>query len=750
MNCSTRNSHYIIIICSFLILINPILFSNYSAKAQQENLDVLTTGRRSPNVWLKWTDKEHFLIRHLIQEAMGQLEERDIEIAKLNSSSDWRNRQKYVRTTLIDILGPLPDKTPLNAQVTKRIQKSGFTVEHIVYESQPGFYVVSSLYLPEASKTEKTPAIIYLSGHTEEGYRSVTYQHKILNLVKKGFIVFAIDPYGQGERKHYTGSEAETLGITSASREHTYPGAQVFITGSSPAKYMIWDGIRAVDYLLTRDEVDPDRIGMTGRSGGGTQTSYIASIDNRVYAAAPEAFITSKRYLLQSIGAQDAEQNLFHGVYRKIDHSDYLIARAPLPTLMIGTTRDFISIQGFLETAEKVTGVYNTLGMDENFDVAVDEGRHGTTRKNREAMYAFFQKHLDHHGDHSDVDISQILTKEEMQVTESGQVLSSFGGETVFSLNRREALKLVEQITASREDLSTHLPSTLENARKLSGFRKPTKVKSPVYTGYYPRDGYTIEKFFIQGEGDYVVPYLLFVPDVPNNKALIYLNPDGKSIEAGQDGMIEPIVKKGFTVLAPDLLGHGEIALSDTFRGGGAFIGNVSYHVWHLSVLTGRSIAGIQAGDVVRLTQLLKNSYNMSEVYAVAERELSPVLLHAATFEPAISHVALLKPYSSYRAIVNTQYYRPDFLYSTVPGALTAYDLPDLAAAIAPRPLAILNVTDGAGRKMGGKNILQDYEGIQEDLKVIRQSFQIHNVPEKLVIDNIEDMYGYIYKWIDK
>lgn len=129
-------------------------------------------------------------------------------------------------------------------------------------------------------------------------------------------------------------------------KEHSYPGAQAFITGSSQAMFMIWDGIRAVDYLLSRKEVDPSRIGITGRSGGGTQSAYIAAFDDRIKAAAPENYITNFRRLLQSIGPQDAEQNMVSFIERGLDHPDLLIVRAPKPAMMITTTNDFFSIQG--------------------------------------------------------------------------------------------------------------------------------------------------------------------------------------------------------------------------------------------------------------------------------------------------------------------------------------------------------------------------------------------------------------------
>ncbi len=125
------------------------------------------------------------------------------EIARLSSLSDWQQRQKWIRETLLSIVGPFPEKTPLNAKITRIINKDSFRVEHIVYESQPGFYVTSSMFIPGGlKKRSKSPVVIYCSGHSSDGYHG-SYQQMILNLVRKGFIVFAFDPVDQGERLEY-------------------------------------------------------------------------------------------------------------------------------------------------------------------------------------------------------------------------------------------------------------------------------------------------------------------------------------------------------------------------------------------------------------------------------------------------------------------------------------------------------------------------------------------------------------------
>ncbi|MBK7713650.1 MAG: acetylxylan esterase [Bacteroidales bacterium] len=432
-----------------------------------------------------------------------------------------------------------------------------FRIEHIVFESQPGFTVTSSLFIPRGvKKNKKFPVIIYCSGHAADGYRGEVYQHVILNLVRKGFIVFAFDPVGQGERLEYYDPKSGKSIVGGPTTEHSYPGTQAFITGSSEARYMIWDGIRAVDYLLTRKEVDPERIGITGRSGGGTQSAYIAAMDQRIYAAAPECYITNFTRLLQTIGNQDAEQNLFNEISRGIDHGDLLAVRAPKPALMITTTRDMFSIQGAMETEKEVSLIYKSYGMERNFGRVEDDYPHASTKKNREAMYSFFQEHLKNPGNSQDESV-KILTTDEMRVTPTGQVSTSLGGETVYSLNRKEAEKLELNLKAARSASERQDQDILTAAKKLSGYHEPAVNDNPVFSGRYQKEGYCIEKYFVKGEGNYIIPYLLMKPSGGSSKAVIILHPGGKAAVAAEGGEMEWFVRQGFTVLAPDIVGAG-------------------------------------------------------------------------------------------------------------------------------------------------------------------------------------------------
>ncbi len=693
----------------------------------QKDLDVIKDN------WLEYSDAPNSLYQYLTDQCYDLLDKREKSISQINTLAGWQERQKYIRETLTDIVGPFPEKTPLNAKIVKAIDKGSYKVEHIIYESLPGFYVTSSLYIPgNLKRRTMAPAIIYCSGHSAEGYRSVVYQNVILNLVTKGFVVFAFDPVGQGERLEYFDPETGQSAVGGPTKEHSYPGAQAFITGSSQARYMIWDGIRAVDYLLTRREVDPARIGITGRSGGGTQSAYIAAFDERIYAAAPENYITNYRRLLQSIGPQDAEQVMFHFLYRGLDHPDLLLVRAPKPAMLITTTRDMFSIQGVMETEKEVAGIYKTYDASDNFSRVEDDDVHASTKKNREAMYAFFRKHLNNPGSTAD-EVIQPLTKEELTVTPTGQISTSLKGETVSSLNRKEAELRLQELNAARKDPEKFLPEVISSAKKLSGYHEPVDSDKPVFTGRIRKESYSIEKYFIKGEGDYVIPFLLFRPVSWGSKAMLYLNPAGKSAEAGPGAEIERFVMQGFAVLAPDLLGCGETG-PGSFRGDADFDG-ASHNLWYASILAGRSITGIQTGDVVKLLRWMRKECHYAEIKGFARKEMAPVLLHAALFDVNISGMILAEPYSSYSSIVMNRNYNTRFILSTVPEALTRYDLPDLAAAFAPRKLFIAGMTDGNGSSFNLNN----------DTDIIKSEYLRRNAGERL---NIQPDLSGIDDWL--
>jgi cephalosporin-C deacetylase-like acetyl esterase len=718
-----------------VLLVLPVAVS--PALAQPESLNMIGGSQRNVDQWMFYTDSENALYHHLAAQAFELLEKRVGDVGLLTTADDWRARQVKLRKTFMDIVGPFPEKTPLNPKVTGVLRKDGYRVEKVIFESMPKYHVTAALFVPDGLKG-KAPGILFCLGHSAAAFRRPLYQDVILNLVKKGFVVLAFDPIGQGERLQYFNPGPGESTVGSSTKEHSYAGAQCFISGSSVARYFIWDGIRAIDYLISRPEVDGNRIGCHGLSGGGTQSSYLGAFDPRITAVAPTGFITSLRRLIESIGPQDGEQNMYHDIFRGIDHADLLAVRAPKPALLVTTTRDFFSIQGSRETVAELKKTYRALGDEADIGIAEDDFGHGYTSKNRVAINAFFQKHLDLPGSDHD-EVVEYLTPDELQVTKTGQVSTALGSRTVFDINAEETERLIAGLKKSRRDLPDHIGNVTEVARGLSGYVEPDGNETgEVFCGRYQREGYVIEKYFIPGEGNYVVPFLLFIPEgAKGSPAVIYLHPSGKNAEAGPGGEIEYLVSQGNVVLAPDLIGTGEMGPGE-YRGDAYDfkLGQISYNLWFLSLRIGRSIAGIRAGDVSRLVNFLEGRGEVGGgISSIARGEMCPVLLHAAAFDDRIAKIGLIEPFLSYRSIVMNRFYKPSYIHGTVAGALTAYDLPDLAACIAPRKLMMVNVTDQNGIRAG-------LDGVEDEYEVARRAYAGARTADNFTIKAWEPYQG--------
>jgi cephalosporin-C deacetylase-like acetyl esterase len=676
--------------------------------AQDEDLTVLQR-------WVEWSDASNRLQRHLNRLAFEHLARRQETLGALESAEDWRGRQRQIRETLHRIMGPFPERTPLNPQVLGILPKDGYRVEKIVFQSQPEFYVTACLFVPD-ERQERAPAILNVIGHTGIAFRGASYQQFLLNLVDKGFIVLAMDPIGQGERLQYYDPELGRSVIGGPTAEHSHLGIQAFLTGSCAARYFTWDGIRAIDYLVSRPEVDPERIGVTGLSGGGTQTSYIAAMDDRVAAASPACYITGLGWLFASIGPQDAEQNFNRGVVSGIDHGDFLAVRAPKPTLVVATTRDFFSIQGTREVVAEASHAFRSLGAEQHLLLAEDDYRHGFTAKNNQATYAFFQQHLDLPGDPSHKE-RELLTEEELTITPSGQLISSLGGETVYSLNRQQASARIASLQEARQgDLNKHLREATRAAKEISGYLPPAEDSAPVFRGRYRRSGYAVEQYVIPGEGNLILPLLLMVPEQGDqHPALIYLHPEGKAAEAAVGGEIERWVQQGYAVLAPDLSGIGEL-------------GRVTNSIAFLGVQIGRSVPAIRAADIVRCANFLASRPDMdtSQLAVVARGATTIPALHAAAFDDSLRRLILVEPLISFQQVVMNRFYSVT-AGDVVANALTAYDLPDLAASLAPRPLALVNFRDQQLEPAAA-------ELVEDQWRVVRRAYQQADAEAQLVI----------------
>lgn len=663
----------------FLSLVLPL-------GGQGRDYTILSDWKNHNDRWLERQDGGYMLFRRLNERAFELLRQRDLALAGIRTASGWESRRTSVRESLEKLLGPWPERTPLNARTVGVIRRERIRIEKIVFESLPGLHVTAALYVPSDTSRPR-PGILYIPGHAANGFRAAHYQNACLNLVHKGFVVLTYDPIGQGERHQeldpVTGEPFVTRRTVPHYKMHSYVGNQCFLAGVSLSRYFIWDAMRGIDYLTSRPEVDPSRIGVTGNSGGGNITVYTGAVDDRVTVAVPSCYVTSYRRMLAISGIQDAEQNVYHALRHGIEHADWLLARAPKPTLLLTTTHDFFPIQGARETEAELRRIYQALGAPENFDRVEDDHGHGYTRRNSEASYAFLMKHLGVPGDPAEKEYTA-PTEEDLRVTETGQVATAFRGETVFSINRQETAQLIGRLEESRRQ-EGHAAEALKRARELSGHQPPTASDDAIYRGGFRLEGYRIEKYALDGGPNAVIPVLLALPDGDGRRpAVIYLHPDGKEAGVGAGGPIEELVRKGYAVLAPDVIGVGETA---------ARIGRQNDHnaAFYVAALIGSSVVGLQAEDLVRVTRWLQSDPRIrpDQVGLLAVGSMGPAATHAAAFHPEIRWLVLDGSLATYASVALNRFYTTP-TDALVPGALTAYDLPDLLASIAPRRVAIV------------------------------------------------------------
>ncbi|HWV29408.1 MAG TPA: acetylxylan esterase [Dyadobacter sp.] len=636
---------------------------------------------------------DQLFYKSLSERAFSQLGKREAIVSSLTTQEQWQKRQADVRAKLARAVGPFPAKTPLNPVITGTLKKEGFSVEKLYFESRPGYHVTAAMFLPD-KRQEKAPAIIFCSGHSENGFRSEAYQRLILNYVKKGFIVLAFDPIGQGERIQYQPDELKG----GATAEHSYAGVQSFISGLPPANYFIWDGIRSVDYLLTRKEVDPARIGIAGRSGGGTQSAYIAAMDDRIVAAAPECYITTFDKLIRSNGPQDAEQNLMSGLEEGIDMADFLEVRAPKPALIVATTRDIFAIQGARDTYNEAKRAYKAFGKAGQIQMTEDDAGHASTVKNREASYAFFQKYLDNPGSPADQEV-RLLTDEELHVTPGGRAIIALKGESMFSLNEKRAKALAAKRKAVKPaaELSEALRKKIIS---VSGFTKPAGKMDVIFSGRLHRPDYAIEKYLVKGSNGYHLPVLWLKPAKSMGTTVLLLDDQGKAQAAQQDKLADRLARQGYEVVVPDLSGIGELG-SGFINGGDSVIEGVPLNLWFFGMLTHKSLVATRAEEIIMLTEFIrKNGTAGTVLTGVAAGTLTSDLLHAAAIQNPFSKLVLIQPLVSYQSIAEERLYKPGFALSAVPGALAEYDLSDLVEVLAAKDLLLINPVTAAGKEV--------------------------------------------------
>jgi cephalosporin-C deacetylase-like acetyl esterase len=667
----------------------------------QDDLTVLKPAPGEPS-------PRKMLYAYLEAQAKGHFDARRKAVAALKTPEDVQKRQQELRAKFLGALGDLPEKTPLKARVVGKEDRDGYRVEKVIYESRPDHHVTAALYLPEGKPP--FPGVLFPCGHSVNGKAAEAYQRACILLAKNGLAVLCYDPIGQGERVQLLNDQGKAA-ISGSTTEHSLVGVGALLVGRSAASYRIWDGIRSLDYLASRPEIDTARLGCTGNSGGGTMTAYLMALDDRIAVAAPSCYITTLERLIATIGPQDAEQNITGQIAFGLDHADYAALRAPKPTLLCVGTRDYFDIDGAWASYREAKLLFGRLGHGERVDLFESDEPHGFTQPRREAAMRWMRRWLLSRDDAPTEGSFPIATDAQLQCTSTGQVLSDLHGRSAFDLNAERAKEL-DAARAGRRPRNPRDAAWLDEIRRRIALRAPESPKPPVALGEVRRDGYTVRKLALSPEPGIMLPALLVVPDkaAEASELEVVVGADRRELfSAG--GPVETHARAGHSTLILELRGLGETSPEAPSAKAPGPLGTDSKEAF-LSILLDRPLLGQRVFDVLASLDILADQARHG-VHLVGLRTGGPIALHAAALDPRITRVTIQESVISWSAVAKTALTR-DQLTNAVPGALALYDLPDLAAAIAPRPLAIRTAVDPAGKAVAQKVLDEAYASCRE------------------------------------
>jgi hypothetical protein len=523
--------------------------------------------------------------------------------------------------------------------------------------------------------------LLGVAGHSQAGKETNGYQTVWVALARRGILVLAIDPVGQGERiEHLDPKTHLPMLRPNGTMEHMTDGMQSLLTGTDIARYFIWDGIRGVDYLESRPDVDKSHIGIAGNSGGGTQSAYIATMDSRISTAVISCYLASWQVMWDGPGPQDSEQVFTNFLADHLDYGDFLIAIGPRPVLMETATHDFFPIAGAHQTHVEAERIFHLMGASEKLGYFEADDDHGWSAPRRAAAFKWLGEWLQSgNGGDSEEDPLQLDTATELNATPTGQVLTTYADAiTVQSMTAALAEHLrADSKPKTREELAVLV-------RKRLSLPQHVPIPAVDVIGTLDRSGVHIEKINIHTEHGIIVPGLVFcLTDSSARKpAVLYVNPDGMGAGAAPGGPIDQLVRQGNVVLAIDPRGWGESAPPEKWASGYPS----EYQIPMRAILTGRAMPAMQAYDVLSAFRYFETRPDVQQG-AISLRATGKAInlgIFAAVVEPHIQAVLCDQPPMTYLAMTQLKLNNvaPDVI---LPGVLRDFDLPDLEQALGPR-----------------------------------------------------------------
>jgi dienelactone hydrolase len=631
----------------------------------------------------------------------------------------WEERRSRLRKDMAAAMGPVPDQPcPLEVKVIGVLQRQGYRIEKLVFQSRPDVWVTANAYVPEPAKG-KRPAVLAVHGHWPWARIDPTVQARCLGLVKLGFFVLVVDAFGAGERyiKPARGTYHGALF-----------GSTLWPVGYTLLGMQVYDNHRAVDYLTSRPEVDADRLGVTGASGGGNQTMYAGALDERFRAVVPVCSVGNYQAYLR---AACCVCEVLPGALRFTEEGDVLGLVAPRALMVVNATKD--AFQFSVGEAEKSVARAGTIfklhGADDRLRHAIFESPHAYNQPMREAMYGWMTRWLKGEGDGKPIaePKHEVEKPEDLRCYPDDVRPKGFLFPPTFAA--REARALLAKQTARKPDHAEEWESTAVHLRAqlhkqvLGDLPKPAKPEGklgkPETTA-----GIAMTSLLLHPEPDLPLPVLVKNKAKVEGKqpACILLHLDGKA-EALKHPLAAALVAQGWLVAAPDLRATGETR-PERAAGAGVVDHNSAEH----SLWIGRPLLGQWVGDVLCLLEWLELQPTLDRqrlVVAGLGQAGVVALTVAGLLESRIAGALAIGAPATY---VTEEAYGPGTRMGLLaPGIVRLADIPQLAALVAPRRLIVAESLTPQGKKLAEKEL-------QEGYAFTRMIYQLLKAEKRLTI----------------
>ena len=633
------------------------------------------------------------MIDNLRRRAETHFRRQEVEKAELTSIAAFEEHRKRVRDHFMTAIGGLPEeRTPLNVQCTGRLDRGGFTIEKLIYESLPDFYVTAALYVPKGIVSPQ-PAVVFVHGHSDLGKSYPVYQAVCIDLAANGFVVLAVDPPGQGERFQYFDPEKGERIVGGCTTEHTYAGLQFTLGGASIGRHFIWDVMRGIDYLETCPEVDPTRVGLTGNSGGGTQSCLLMMSEPRFAISVPCTFVMTLESYMKTGQGQDSEQIVPGCFVNGPDHDDYITAMAPKPVLVGAAAYDYFPIEGAIEAVERAKRIYSLYGAEEKVDIAIAPTRHEYSSYLREACVNWYKQHFRGESPDFTTGEPETLPDEALWATPNGQVLDLCpNSRTVFDLNR-ERLEVSHISQFSIDDRTGQERSGIAQVRET--ITEVLGIPEGRDQKIYPRiiaenivDGYQTEEIFFFSEANIVVTGTFIHPlegtTVEQTDLILFENGTNDNLDKRE--WLEARLSSGRQLFVFDPRGIGAVQ-------GRLFNRDVHPHDGEFklacdAMMLGMSTMGLRVFDILRGYDYLRTRADVDQIGLYGIGNSAFYAYFAAALEDGFVSLEFENLLYSYRNLTDTRYYDQERFDLEVMawGILRHFDLVDLAACFGNRP----------------------------------------------------------------